>query len=259
VNGATTTMTRNRQRWSPESYDRNARFVPELGVVIVDWLDPRPDERILDLGCGDGALTARLAAAGAKVTGVDASPELLAVAAGRGLDVRLMDGDKLGFDGEFDAVFSNAALHWMRDAPAVLRGIARALVPGGRFVAEFGGHGNVAALTTAMRYAALRHDGDPALAQPWFFPSADEYASLLESEGFEIVRIGLFPRPTSLPTGLRGWLTTFNTPYFEQYEAEARVRVLDEIEEMLAPALRDGDGEWTADYVRVRVAARWRQ
>lgn len=244
------------QRWSAESYERNARFVSELGAVIADWLAPQAGERILDLGCGDGALTAKLAAAGAEVVGVDSSPELLQAAAERGLDVRLMDGEKLDFDQEFDAVFSNAALHWMRDARAVLRGVKRALRPGGRFVAEFGGHGNVAALTTAMRYAALRHGGAGALAQPWFFPTAAEYAGLLEAEGFEVVRIGLFPRPTPLPTGIRGWLATFNGPFFAQYGPDLRARVLDEMEQMLAPALRDGGGEWHADYVRLRVAAR---
>src|SRR5208337_4503768 len=144
-------MTRDpRQSWSAAGYDENARFVSDLGGEILAWLDPKPGERILDLGCGDGALTEKIAAAGSSVTGVDTSPEFLAAARRRGLDAREMDGQALSFASEFDAVFSNAALHWMTAPEAVLAGIARALKLGGRFVAEFGGHGNVAAIVTAM-------------------------------------------------------------------------------------------------------------
>lgn len=249
-------MSRFQQCWAPDTYEQNARFVSDLGAEVLEWLAPQPDERILDLGCGDGALSQRIAAAGAHVVGVDASTELLAAARKRGLDAREMDGQALGFDSEFDAVFSNAALHWMPDAGAVVAGVWRALRPGGRFVAEFGGHGNVAALVTAMRYSALRHGGDIGLAGPWYFPSAEEYRSLLEKQGFEVNRIALIPRPTPLPTGLKGWLVTFRKPFFDQYELALRARILDEIEEMLAPILCDRSGRWIADYVRLRVAAR---
>ncbi len=165
-----------------------------------------------------------------------------------------MDGQKLPFDAEFDAVFSNAALHWMSDAGAVIEGVFRALKPGGRFVAEFGGHGNVAAVTTAMRATARRRGGDAALAGPWFFPSVAVYREMLEERGFRVVRIGLFPRPTPLPTGMIAWLKVFRRPFFAQYGAEED-QVLAEVEELLAPSLRDARGNWTADYVRLRVEA----
>lgn len=249
-------MTASRQTWSPDTYEENARFVSDLGAGVVEWLAPRGDERILDLGCGDGALTERLVEAGAEVVGVDSSAALLEAARARGLDAREMDGQALDFESEFDAVFSNAALHWMSDARSVVAGVWRALRPGGRFVAEFGGHGNVATFVTAMRYTALRHGGDMALAGPWFFPTAEEYRAMLEAQGFAVERIALIPRPTPLPTGLKGWLVTFRKPFFEQYEPGTRQRILDEIEDMLAPSLRDSAGRWTADYVRLRVAAR---
>ena len=165
-----------------------------------------------------------------------------------------MDGQSLSFEREFDAVFSNAALHWMPDAPAVLRGVARALKPGGRFVAEFGGHGNVAAIVTAMRAVALRRGGDVALAHPWFFPAPDVYQALLEAEGFSVQRIALIPRPVVLKTGIAGWLMLFRKPFFQQFENEAE-NALAETVDLLRPALCDADGNWTADYVRLRVEA----
>jgi trans-aconitate methyltransferase len=243
-----------RQRWNADTYAANARFVADLTGEVLAWLDPKPGEAILDLGCGDGALTVRLVQAGATVVGVDVSDSLLDAARARGLDVRPMDGQALTFDSQFDAVFSNAALHWMREARAVIVGVNRALKPGGRFVAEFGGHGNVAAIVTAMRATALRRGGDPDLAGPWFFPTPEVYADMLEGEGLTVRRIGLYPRPTPLKTGMREWLKVFRLPFFEQFGDE-REAVLSEVESLLAPCLSDAGGQWTADYVRLRVEA----
>jgi SAM-dependent methyltransferase len=243
-----------RQSWSAGTYETHARFVSDLAGVILEWLAPRPGERILDLGCGDGVLTAELARAGAIVTGVDVSEELLAAARARGLDVRRMDGEALQFDTEFDAVFSNAALHWMIGAEAVIAGVRRALKPGGRFVAEFGGHGNVAAIVTAMRAVGLRRGGALSLAGPWFFPSVDVYRDMLVKFGFEVRRIALFPRPTPLKTGMGAWLRLFREPFFAQFGSEAEA-VVAEVEDLLRPTLCDGRGNWTADYVRLRVEA----
>jgi SAM-dependent methyltransferase len=246
------------QTWSTETYDRNARFVSDLGAAVLDWLDPKPGERILDLGCGDGALTQRLVELGAKVVGVDASEEFVDAARARGLDARLVNGEALAFDAEFDAVFSNAALHWMVRGDAVVQGVRRALKDEGRFVAEFGGHGNVAAIVTALHAVALRRGADAALAHPWYFPTAEEYQTLLEANGFEIERIALFPRPTPLPTGIGGWLETFRGPFFDQFSGAERAAVIAEVETLLVPSLQDRSGRWTADYVRLRVAARLR-
>jgi trans-aconitate methyltransferase len=248
-------MSRLQQSWSAAGYEKNARFVSDLGLEILAWLDPKPGERVLDLGCGDGALTQKIAEAGAAVIGVDASTDFLSTARRRGLDVREMDGQALTFHAEFDAVFSNAALHWMTKPEAVLAGIARALKPGGRFATEFGGHGNVAAIITAMRSAALAYGGDPALAHPWFFPTPAEYEALTVRAGFRCRRLELRPRPTPLPTGIEGWLMTFRKPFFEQFNGEKRQAVLQHVIELLRPSLCNSAGTWTADYVRLRVSA----
>lgn len=250
------TSPSSQQTWSAEGYDRNARFVSDLGAAVFDWLAPVPGETILDIGCGDGALTQRIAETGARVIGVDSSPQFVAAACQRGIDAHLVDAQDLDFDRRFDAVFSNAALHWMTRPADVIAGVARSLKRGGRFVAEFGGHGNVAAIVTAMRAMALVHGGDEALANPWYFPTPAEYADLLEEGGFGVDEIALIPRPTPLPTGLSGWLQTFRQPFFDQYGADVRETVLSEIEELLRPALCDLHGNWTADYVRLRVRAR---
>lgn len=243
-----------RQTWSADSYDRHARFVSDLAGDIMSWLAPQPGERILDLGCGDGVLTLALMVQGARVTGVDASADFVSAARGRGVDAWLMDGEALDFNEEFDAVFSNAALHWMTDADAVAAGMARALRRGGRLVAEFGGHGNVAAIVTAMRAVALRRGGDVALAHPWYFPSSWSYQALLARHSFEVRRIALVPRPTPLATGMAEWLMLFRGQFFAQFGVAAD-EALAETVELLKPQLCDDGGQWTADYVRLRVEA----
>jgi SAM-dependent methyltransferase len=242
------------QTWSATSYDEHARFVSDLAGGVVDWLQPKSGERILDLGCGDGVLTAELAARGVHVVGVDASEDFVSACQGRGLDVRLMDGEALTFDAEFDAVFSNAALHWMTRPERVIAGVARALKAKGRFVAEFGGHGNVAAITTALHAMAVRHGKDTRLAHPWFFPSVEIYRRLLEAQGLAVERIALVPRPTPLKTGMGAWLKLFNSPFFAQFGDKFDAAVT-EAEDLLRFALCDAEGNWTADYVRLRVEA----
>jgi trans-aconitate methyltransferase len=244
-----------KQSWSADAYGRNARFVSDLGGEILSWLDPRPGERILDLGCGDGALTERLAASGASVLGVDVSEDMLAAARRRGLDVLNCDARTLPFTAEFDAVFSNAVLHWVTEAEVAAGRMRAALKPGGRLVAEFGGHGNVAAIVTALRAASRLHGGDGSLAAPWFNPTPDEYRAILEAAGFRVERIGLFPRPTPLPTGIEGWLMTFRKPFFDQLGDRSKA-ALDDVVQLLRPALCDTSGRWTADYVRLRVLAK---
>ncbi|WP_137390600.1 class I SAM-dependent methyltransferase [Rhodoligotrophos defluvii] len=245
------------QTWAPDTYAAHGRFVADLAGAVLEWLAAQPGERILDLGCGDGVLTAALKAAGADVVGVDSSPEMVAAARARGVDARVMDGEGLTFVSAFDAVFSNAALHWMTRPERVLDGIARALKPGGRFVAEFGGHTNVAAIITAMRAVARRRGGDETLAGPWFFPTPEEYGAMLDAHGFDVKRIGLFARPTPLKTGMASWLVVFRKPFFEQFGSEAE-SVVAEVEDLLAPTLRDRAGNWTADYMRIRVEAKLR-
>ena len=244
------------QEWNASVYAQNANFVPKLGSEVVKLLAPQPGERILDLGCGDGALTERLMQLGADVLGVDASEEMVDAARQRGVTARVIDGHQLPFDHEFDAVFSNASLHWMLDPQAVLAGVKRALKPGGRFVAEFGGHGNVAAICTAL-IAALQFRGISARGRhPWYFPTAHEYGHMLETVGFKVESIELIPRPTPLPTGMLGWLETFASPFLHGLDEDVHDAVLENTLTLLGHSLRDDQGNWTADYVRLRVAAR---
>ena len=217
------------QEWDPSRYAKNAPFVPALGEPVLDLLNPKPGERILDLGCGDGLLTEKIVTRGADVVGVDVSADMVAAAKRRGLDARVVDAYGLDFKAEFDAVFSNAALHRMnRDPSAVICGVRRALKPGGRFAGEMGGQGNAAAITVAL-CATLENFGigNPAELVPWYFPSEEEYRRRLESSGFQVEYIELIPRPTQLPTGMRGWLETFALPFTRSVEGTKQDAFLD--------------------------------
>ncbi|MGH6798664.1 MAG: class I SAM-dependent methyltransferase, partial [Roseiarcus sp.] len=212
------------QRWDAARYQQNAGFVAELGAPLLDLLAARPGERILDLGCGDGALTEKIASL-ATVLGVDGSADQVAAARARGLVARVMDGTRLAFDGEFDAVFSNAALHWMRDPDAVIDGVWRALKPGGRFIAECGGAGNVAAIIAALMTALARRGIDGQAAMPWYFPAPEEYGARLERRGFVMETLVLIPRPTPLPGALGAWLDTFAESFLAAVPAAERPAV----------------------------------
>ncbi len=243
------------QQWQAESYARNARFVADLARPVVDLLNPKPGEEILDLGCGDGALSLTIAARGATVTGIDPSPSLVAAARAAGLSAVQGDATALPFTRRFDAVFTNAVLHWISKPDAVIDSVAKALRPGGRFVGEFGGHGNVAAIVVALRATARRHGLNEAQVSPWFYPTPAEYAERLTRGDFRVEYIELIPRPTPLPTGIEGWLETFRAPFFQALPDEKRDSIRQEIIDLLAPSLCDSKGNWTADYVRLRFAA----
>jgi trans-aconitate methyltransferase len=240
-------------RWTSEGYRANAAYVPALGAAVLSLLDPKPGERILDVGCGEGSLTARIAAAGAAVVGIDTSTDMIAAARARGIDAHVMNAEQLSFDCEYDAVFSNAALHWVRDHDAMLAGVRRALKPGGRFVAEFGGHGNIAAIQVAVRSVLSRHGWEPGTHR--FYATAAEYAARLRVHGFAVDEIDLIPRPTPLPTGMRGWLETFERATLDRIPETDRDTFLTEVEELLRQEVCDASGNWTAHYVRLRFRA----
>jgi SAM-dependent methyltransferase len=242
------------QRWDATDYASNARFVSDLAGPVVELLAPRAGERILDLGCGDGALTEQLATLGTTVVGVDGSAEMVTAAGARGLDVRLADVRALAFAGEFDAVFSNAVLHWVPDLAPVLDGVRRALRPHGRFVAECGGHGCVAAVCTALTAVAAQRGVPTTL--PWTFRTVDDVEEALAAAGFEPMTVQLLPRPTFLPSGMRAWLGTFAGWMFDGLPTADRDAAFADVVELLRPQLCDSRGRWTADYVRVRFAAR---
>lgn len=243
------------QTWDPERYARNARFVADLGMPVLELLAPKPGERVLDLGCGDGALTWKLIEIGCQVVGIDGSAEQVKAATRLGLDARVMDAQALSFENEFDAVFSNAALHWMMCPDAVIAGAWQALKPGGRFVAEFGGAGCVEKIKSALVAALNRRGYDGESAVPWYFPTVEEYGQRLETRGFKINSIALIPRPTPLPGDITGWLETFAESFTRVLPEEARPAFIDEVREELRPQLCDSEGIWVADYVRLRFAA----
>jgi trans-aconitate methyltransferase len=245
----------SKQHWSAERYAATAHFVPAFGAPVVELLAPQPGERILDLGCGDGVLTAKIAAAGASVVAVDAAPDMVAAAKARGLDARVVPGQSLAFEREFDAVFSNAALHWMHPPEMVLAGVARALKPGGRFVAEMGGHNNTAAIQTAFRAVLARRGIEWLRLSPWHFPSAAAYRTRLEAAGFQVEEIAIIPRPTPLEAGFSGWLDTFAEDFLSPLPHADRAVAKQEIIDLLEPILRDETGLWIADYVRLRFKA----
>lgn len=246
-------MNRPSQHWRADDYARHARFVADYGTPLLDLLAAQAHERVLDLGCGDGVLTRQIAACGCDVVGFDGSAELVAAAARLGLKAIQGDGQQLPFDQEFDAVFSNAALHWMTDEAAVAAGIARALKPGGRLVAEFGGHGNIAVIQQALTEALAAHGLAP---QPcWYFPTAEAYTALLAQHGLQTVHCQLFPRPTPLPTGVAGWLTAFADPMLPAMPEHTRQSVLQAAASLAESRLARENGLLVADYVRLRVVA----
>ena len=242
------------QTWNAENYANHARFVTDLGHPVFELLAPTPGERILDLGCGDGVLTQKIAQLGCIVVGVDSSPALVASARRLGLDVIETEAAAMPFDHEFDAVFSNAALHWMKDADAVIARVARALRSGGRFVAEMGGQGCVKTIQTALVEELDRRGYDGAAAVPWYFPSVEDYRSRLAAAGFVVPYIALIPRPTPLPDAT-GWLKTFSGSFTALLPPDERDEYLRGVRERLKPLLCDSSGNWIADYVRLRFKA----
>jgi trans-aconitate methyltransferase len=244
-----------RQDWDPRQYAEHARFVTELGAPLTEWLAPKPGERILDLGCGDGVLTKELMDLGCEVLGVDASPAMVEAARARGVPAQVMDGHELSFHEEFDAVFSNAALHWMLEPDVVLGKIVASLRPGGRLVAEFGGEGNLRHVLLALHQVLTRRGYDPESIRPWYFPSAQAYRRRLLDCGVEVQLLDLFPRPTKLPHDIAEWLQMFAQPFLTAVAADERQGILHDVRELLSPIMKTADGNWIVDYVRLRCLA----
>lgn len=246
------------QTWDPRAYAKDGAFVHGLAGGVLEWLAPQPGEHILDLGCGDGQLTKKLMASGAVVKGVDASPQMVAAARSLGIDADESAAESLPYENaSFDAVFSNAVLHWVRGQDAALSELRRVLKPSGRLVAEMGGHGNVAAILVAFTAVLMRHGFGHVEDEVNYYPTPEAYTRRLERHGFTVERMEHFPRPTRLAeSGMEGWLRTFRSGVIAQLPEALRETVVHETSDLLARALRDEDGNWTADYVRLRFAAR---
>jgi SAM-dependent methyltransferase len=250
--------------WSPTDYAANAAFVPALGGPALELLAPQPGELILDVGCGDGALTQKIVDAGARVIGLDASPEMVEAARARGVDAFVADAQALDLAeqaarfGQFDAAFSNAALHWMLDPDAVASGIHAVLKPSGRFVGEMGGIGNIATLRAGIREELTERSYPVPDDDPQWYPSAEEFVRLYACAGFVQINAQLIPRPTPLPSGVVGWVKTFRAGWLDvaQVPVEARDEIAAAIEQRLQPRLQQEDGSWIADYVRLRFSMR---
>lgn len=253
-------MTGSETSWDSALYDESFGIITRLGTGVVELLALRPGERIVDLGCGTGGLTAQIAAAGVEVVGIDASEAMIARARELYPELRfeVAKGENFAVEASVDAVFSNAALHWMSPPEAVAASVLRALKPGGRFVAEMGGKGNIATIIGAI-YQALAEEGVPQdrVRNPWYFPSIGEYASLLERADFEVRLMQLFDRPTSLddcPNGIADWLRMFGGDFLTAVPPEHRTRVQERVNELTRPLLYR-EGRWVADYRRLRFVA----
>ena len=246
--------------WDAALYDRSFGFVSAFGSDMVDLLAPRPGERIVDLGCGTGTLTAKIAERGADVMGIDGDAAMVdrARALHPQLAFRHADGRDFAIEGEADAVFSNAALHWMKEPRPVIACVARALRPGGRFVAEMGAHRNVKTITDAL-YRALAEEGVPAEAVdfPWYFPRTSRHVGLLEDGGFDVMHLQYFARPTPLddcPNGLADWIAMFGRN-FTDVAPPGRAQAVVDRTVALTRARLCRDGRWVTDYTRLRFVA----
>jgi trans-aconitate methyltransferase len=246
--------------WDTALYGGKSAFVWKYGQGVIELLAPQSGERILDLGCGTAHLTSLIAAAGAEVIGLDKSQPMIEEARRLYPDLRFEIADATDFhlDQPFDAVFSNAAIHWMKDQPAVTRCIWEALRPGGRFVAEFGGKGNIHAIRTAVT-EAVNAAGEQVNAEPFarYYPAIGEYATLLEAQGFRVAFASHFDRPTELDegeNGLKNWLLTFADNIIDALPIDKREEVIAEVARRLKPILFRS-GSWFADYRRLRIVA----
>ena len=237
-------------QWDAADYARIGGFVPALGQAALDLLDPQPGEHILDVGCGDGTLTLKIKQRGADVVGIDNNLSMIAAAKAKGLDVRLMDAAELKFAEAFDAVFSNATLHWVLDKERAARAIWFALKNGGRFAGEMGGEGNLSKLREALDdVLVLRGYGPPTYAANWY-PSVEEFIALYEQVGFKDIDARLVERPTPLEHGVAAWVLTFRAGWLDRAGVPAEER------QSIADAVADRVQTDVADYVRLRFTMR---
>lgn len=270
--------SKSNSNWNSSLYQDKHAFVWKYGENLLEILNPQPKETILDLGCGTGQLTAKIAEVGAEVIGIDSAPEMIQKAQQNYPQLKFKVADARNFDlsqpfdfnsliedksnpstiSPIDAIFSNAALHWIPEADEVISSINKSLKTGGRFIAEFGGKGNIESIVKAL-YEALENIGidNPSKLNPWYFPSIGEYASKLEKQGFEVVYSNLFARPTLLQeqdNGLANWIKMFSVNFFQGLSEVEINQVIKSVEKQVKPKLYK-EGNWFADYRRIQIKA----
>jgi len=245
----------NKDYWKAQDYTLHANFVSALAQEVMQDLASRRGEKILDIGCGDGELGAFIMEQGATVLGIDSSANFVETALRRGVNARVEDAQNILFEDEFDAVFSNAALHWMLHQEKLITRVFNALRSGGRFVVEMGGDGNISLICRTLTEILAENGIDFASRNPWIFPTPDEQRKRLESAGFSVVKCCLRKRPTPLPTNVKGWFDTFCNEILFDLSDSGRDEVIDSMVERLRPLICSTDGIWTVDYVRLNFVA----
>lgn len=250
-------MNNPSDQWQPGLYDDKHSFVWKLGSSVIELLDPQPGDRILDLGCGTGQLTAEISATGAETIGLDQSPAMIEEASRLYPQIQFQVGDAhdFQFDEPFDGLFSNAVLHWIHDPNCVIECVAKALKPAGRMAVEFGGMGNVRHLSAAIESAFATVMGEPR-THPWYFPGISEFGAVLEAHQLELTQAALIDRPTPLEgdEGLRNWVRMFGSHWLSQVPESQRDELLKLVEDNGRSTLLR-DGVWHADYRRLRIVA----
>ena len=240
--------------WNADKYKKHADFVSNLATPVVNLLNPIENEKILDLGCGDGTLAVEIEKFNTKVIAVDLSQSMVEKAKEKNIEAYVMSATELNFNNEFDAVFSNAVLHWVKDSKIAINKINTSLKNNGRFIAEFGGYGNIKFLTDAMQKVFDNHQEYGTFNNPWYFPSDEDYKKLLEDNGFKVEYIELIPRPTSIDD-ISNWLDIFANGIVSQLTNEQQLSFKQEVREILRPKIYTEKNGWTADYVRLRFKA----
>jgi len=246
--------TEETNKWNPESYNKHTHFVSALALPVVDLLAPKKGEKILDVGCGEGTLAVEIQKRGAKVTGIDMSQEMVDFSKQKDIEAYVGSVTALPYTKQFDGVFSNAVLHWVKDARIAVQNIANVLKSGGRFVCEFGGEGNAYLLVSAMEEVFTNHAEFGDFDNPWYFPSVEEYRTLLESEGFDVEYIEIIPRPTPMDD-IANWLDIFANGVTSHLSAEAYAVFKRESIEILKTTIYSENAGWMLDYKRLRVKA----
>jgi trans-aconitate methyltransferase len=251
-------MENSEALWNLKDYQKFLSSVPAAGKILIDLLQAKNGEKILDVGCGDGWLAQKIQLKGCHVMGIDSSPEMIKAAKERGLNAELINAQNITFENEFDAVFSHATLHWVKEAELAIQRMSNALKPGGRLVAEFGVMGNVSVIEYALIKAITNAGYEGRALNPWYHLPPEIYKNLLEKNGLEIELMKLTPCMVPLMDGMREWLQIFSKQFLIKIPLSQHDIIFDEAETIMRPILFDDKGIWHVDYVRLWVKA-WKK